>query len=274
MFFKVAVLAFIGLVAAQDPDCGKRGGEELKRWDKMIVGGRDAASAAWPWQVSLQYRASDGSFRHTCGGVLISPNFVLTAAHCTDGRGSKEMFRVAAGLNNIEEETGTVFEVEEIINHEDFEMNPIFGFPNDIGLLKLKTPVETNDKIQFACLPPKDVDFAGNSDCWISGWGKTWFTDEGVPAKLQEANVAVPTTEQCQEEHIGTVLDTHICAGDGYPSACSGDSGGPMSCKVDGVWHVAGVTSWGIATCVGLPSVYTRITSYLDWLEGKMELYA
>ena len=51
------------------------------------------------------------------------------------------------------------------------------------------------------------------------------------------------------------------------PFELQGDSGGPMSCMEDGVWYVAGVTSWGLVTCNGLPGVYTRVSKYWEWIE-------
>ena len=49
-----------------------------------------------------------------------------------------------------------------------------------------------------------------------------------------------------------------------------GDSGGPLVCRVDGEYVLAGVTSWGVTTCEGFPSVYVRVTHFLEWIDSNM----
>ena len=88
---------------------------------------------------------------------------------------------------------------------------------------------------------------------------------------LMEAEVPIPTNAECNRQfYQGQVKAHHICAGNGNPNACSGDSGGPMSCEYNGVWYVAGVTSWGSLMCQGVPGVYTRLTYYDDWIKEHM----
>ena len=115
-----------------------------------------------------------------------------------------------------------------------------------------------------------DADFEGNSDCWITGWGKTGFTE--APANiLQEANVDVYDKATCQNSYGDVVTDNHICVGKkGKSGACSGDSGGPLVCGGDGDYTLAGVTSFGRVTCsTSYPSVYTRISAYRSWIRAN-----
>ncbi|NWX04237.1 CTRC protein, partial [Caloenas nicobarica] len=87
---------------------------------QRVVGGEDARPHSWPWQVSLQYK-SLGTWSHTCGGTLIAPNWVLTAAHCIS---SSRTYRVQLGkqvLSEVDEPGSVTVGVEKLIVHEDWD---------------------------------------------------------------------------------------------------------------------------------------------------------
>lgn len=83
-----------------------------------VVGGEDAVAHSWPWQVSLQY-SRNGDWSHTCGGTLIAPSWVLTAAHCYS---SSLTYRVVLGEYDltVEDDGAVVAEVEDFIVHENW----------------------------------------------------------------------------------------------------------------------------------------------------------
>lgn len=191
-----------------------------------------------------------------------------------------ENFRLVFGGFNIShvgedlevENNEQILALDRIIKHERWAPDPYKGYQNDIALLRLVGEVDASDpNVEMACLPKTgDFNFTGNPDCWITGWGKVNFQDSWIPDILQEANVPIMSNEDCLDAHIGYIRDTHICAGTGYPNACSGDSGGPMSCLVDGDWYLAGLTSWGVAGCRGVPGVYTRTSKFWEWIDLQM----
>jgi len=254
-----------------------------------IVGGRNSAPEHfWPWQLSLQFlrEGTTNSWGHTCGASLIDPNWALTAAHCVEERmvglndsrrEDPENFRLVLGTINIADTTGRqIIGINLIVKHERWIPNPYLGYPNDIALLRLKSSANLNDpNVELSCIPSQtDFDLVG-ADCWITGWGKMHFRDDFIPAILQEAKVASISNEECNTLNFGYIRDSHICAGTGAvgtPNACSGDSGGPMSCLKDGVWWQAGVTSWGSSTCSHIPAVYTRVSSFWEWIRLVMLL--
>ncbi|XP_052548018.1 chymotrypsin-C isoform X3 [Tympanuchus pallidicinctus] len=238
-----------------------------------VVGGEEAAPHSWPWQVSLQYKYY-GGWSHTCGGILISPCWVLTAAHCYS---SSLTYRVVLGKHNLsEEEDGAVVaEVEDFIVHEDYD--PI-SITNDIALIKLSEPVQESDTIQAACLPPSGLELENGYPCVVTGWGTLW-TNGPLAEVLQQAVLPVVDYATCsQRDWWGSLVTTSmLCAGgDGQVGACNGDSGGPLNCQRNDVWEVHGITSFrSTLGCAYTkkPTVFTRVSAYIDWInEVRAEL--
>ncbi|XP_071337154.1 hyaluronan-binding protein 2-like [Trachinotus anak] len=254
--------------------CGK---PQPKKAITRIFGGLKVAPGAIPWQVSLQVRPKNTNqpFRHTCGGVLIASCWVLTAGHCIEQR--KDMQVVMGSLSLVgTENTEQTINVEEAIVHENYRETPSAVY-NDIALLRLKNTggVCANETqfVKAACLP--DGLLPDGKECTISGWGATEESDYGSN-HLLEANVLLINQEKCSEPKIyGKVLDnTMFCAGhlQGGVDSCQGDSGGPLTCKQNDTSVVYGLVSWG-DQCgrKNKPGVYTRVTTFLNWIKSKIE---
>lgn len=239
-----------------------------------VVGGDDAVPHSWPWQVSLQY-LKDDTWRHTCGGTLISSSYVLTAAHCID---KSLTYRVALGKNSltVEDEEGSVFsEVDTIYVHEKWNSLLV---QNDIALIKLPEPVELSDTIQVACLPQAGTLLPQDYPCFVTGWGRLW-TNGPIADELQQGLQPVVDHATCSKWDWWSfrVKTTMVCAGgDGVISACNGDSGGPLNCQAEnGSWAVHGIVSFGSPLGCNTrkkPTVFTRVSAYIDWINEKMQL--
>ncbi|XP_027421130.1 chymotrypsin-C [Bos indicus x Bos taurus] len=239
-----------------------------------VVGGEDAIPHSWPWQISLQY-LRDNTWRHTCGGTLITPNHVLTAAHCIS---NTLTYRVALGKNNleVEDEAGSLYVgVDTIFVHEKWNS---FLVRNDIALIKLAETVELSDTIQVACLPEEGSLLPQDYPCFVTGWGRL-YTNGPIAAELQQGLQPVVDYATCsQRDWWGTtVKETMVCAGgDGVISACNGDSGGPLNCQAEnGNWDVRGIVSFGSGLSCNTfkkPTVFTRVSAYIDWINQKLQL--
>ncbi|XP_037094956.1 chymotrypsin-like elastase family member 2A [Syngnathus acus] len=233
-----------------------------------VVAGVDVKPHSWPWQVSLQSDSS-GRWSHVCGGTLIASEWVLTAAHCINGRYN---YRVEMGKHSLtaSEENSTARWAARIITHEGYN---ILLSRNDIALIKLSTPVVFSDTIMPSCLPQRDAVLPHGTACYITGWGR--LSTEGAPADiLQQALLPVINHDTCSQPEWWGVLatDKMVCAGgDGVTAGCNGDSGGPLNCQnPDGSWTVHGVVSFGSGQGCNFfqkPTVFTQVSSYLDWID-------
>ena len=163
------------------------------------------------------------------------------------------------------------YSVKRRIRHPDYDLYAA-GVPHDIALIELTTDADLSTKYaKPITLPEPGEDFFGNPDCWIMGWGALQHlgSQAGIP---YEVRVDILTWTECtkkwKEEEIHPF---HVCVGDrkeGKTGSCNGDSGGPLSCRVNGKWKLAGVTSWGVANCdPAYPSIYTKVSYYLDWIK-------
>ncbi|XP_061405410.1 chymotrypsin-like elastase family member 2B [Lethenteron reissneri] len=240
-----------------------------------IAGGIEATPHSWPSQVSVQiYNLTTNAWYHSCSGTLIAPQWVLTTARCA----TKDYYmRVVLGKHNIyQQEAGAnVSEIYLTAYHSGLN---ITTRENNIGLIKLKAPVTPDTGIQFACLPSDDERLSSTSTCYVIGWGSR-IIDGLFTSTLQQANLPVIDDKQCKTNAFwGSLLPTNtMCAGDGSSGACNGDGGGPLLCrKSDNSWVVHGVVSITSAmNCKDyyLPTIFTRISAYIPWIQNVMARY-
>ncbi|XP_037537582.1 proproteinase E-like [Nematolebias whitei] len=232
-----------------------------------VVNGEEARPYSWPWQVSLE------SFYPTCGGTLIAPNWVLTAAHCI----TFHTYRVVLAEHDMNKEEGPEqsIMVEKMFIHPKWNDNCV-SCGNDIALLKLEKSAVVSDKVQPACLPQHGASLSHNQPCYITGWGRLY---SGGPraATLQQALLPVVDYSVCSQSDWwgSSVKTTMVCAGGDNKSACHGDSGGPLNCAgKDGRWYVEGVTSFvdgrGCNT-PKKPTVFTRVAFFIPWIHEVRE---
>ena len=155
-----------------------------------------------------------------------------------------------------------------------------YDFPhNDIVILKLSENLALSHgaAVVAACLPDPsfEPDTTGQT-CFVSGWGALEYGG-GSPDTLQWVDVPIITNSKCNGQYGGSITDSNICAGydEGGKDSCQGDSGGPLVChspsRKSGNAVITGVVSYGQGCAwEGFAGVYTRVTSYLDWIKANM----
>lgn len=248
------------VVSLSCSDCGMTGSQD------RIVGGTDAFIEDWPWQVSLQQNG-----QHTCGGSLVSPHWIVTAAHCFTGS-KKELsgWKVVSGKTYL----GTVggSSVDRIILHGDYDSA---RNDYDIAMMRLSSPISIGEARKPVCLPPKSFDLAADSIMAVTGWG--YLEENGkVSPSLQKASIPLIPRAKCTSPTVygPAVTNRMICAGymEGKVDACQGDSGGPLVYFTSSQWHLVGVVSWGVGCArERRPGVYSNVEELLDWIHTVIE---
>ncbi|CAG5036935.1 unnamed protein product [Parnassius apollo] len=216
-----------------------------------------------------------------CGGSLIHPSIVLTAAH--NVAGAKALVARAG-----EWDTQTT---KEIYPHQDRDVarievhkyfNKVKAF-YDIALLFLAQPMDLTPNVGVVCLPPPRERVPGGTSCFASGWGKDKFGKEGrYQFILKKVEVPVVERSTCQTQlqntSLGHSFELHtsfMCAGgEAGKDTCEGDGGSPLSCPIEyetDRYMQSGIVTWGIGCGeVGIPGVYVDVSNLRNWIDDQV----
>ncbi|MFN8791620.1 MAG: S1 family serine peptidase [Bdellovibrionales bacterium] len=237
------------------------------RPSKFIVGGEEARVGEIPFIVSLHDRNG-----HFCGGSLIHPNWVLTAAHCVAGETVDSIRAIYIGLQNQQNRAHVEnLRPVKIIPHPNYSSSRV---DYDYALIQLEsdsrvTPVEMNR-----------ADFRVNRSqqnpvlVTAAGWGVVQENAWMGPDVLRKVTLPLVPRDVCEQSYPGKISDRMLCAGfaEGGKDSCQGDSGGPLFMrKPDGNHILVGVVSWG-AGCARPTKygIYSKVSSALAWIEQEI----
>lgn len=260
--FIVAITGFV-LMLSMTVDSSAAQRQKPQKKAQRIIGGVVAKPGAWPWMVALVSSGETNNYdAQFCGGALIAPNWVATAAHCVD----EPPFEVLVGVDDLND-TGTRIKVKNVYVHPGY-YNSTGLFVADIALLEL----ETNTSQTLIPLYEGTGDLEGVMSTVI-GWGAMDPDGSNYAHALMQVAMPIVAQQACNTAYDGIISDYEVCAGydDGEKDSCEGDSGGPLMIYENGAWKLAGIVSWGEGCAVpGYYGVYARISSVRDWINEIM----
>lgn len=239
-------------------------GEDLRGLAQpRIVGGDPATAEQNPFQVALLMSAQpNNASAQFCGGTLVRPDVVITAAHCSDFVTAGQV-QVLTGTRRLDG-SGVRRDVAEITIHPGWNSGT---FDNDAAVWRLATSA---GDIPLATLATEDGPVGG--ELLVTGWG-TLSEGGASPIELHALPAPLVDTANCNDanSYNGEILGSMICAGfdEGQRDSCQGDSGGPLTRGPDN-GTLTGIVSWGVGCArPNLFGVYARVSN--DSIRGFIE---
>jgi secreted trypsin-like serine protease len=235
----------------------------------VVIGGSPTTTQQQPWVVALSSRARFGSSRsgQFCGGVVVAPRTVITAAHCFGQEalgvsGWKQLpdLRVIVGRTDLSGTGGQEVRLSQVWVNPDFDASTNAG---DIAVITLAQELPADSAIAMA-EPGDTASYAAGTRAQVYGWGDTTGNGD-YTSVLRTATVSLISDTACERAYPGSTDGTYVrasmvCAGakGGGKDACQGDSGGPLVVAD----RVVGLVSWGSGCAqAAYPGVYTRVSA-------------
>jgi len=271
------------------PKCGRR---NINGLGARIQGFKESESqfGEWPHMCAILHTTpveEETINLYQCGGSLIAPGVVLTAAHCVDKfRQTPGELKVRCGEWDTQHETEPYPHQDRQV--ADLEIHPEFearNLKNDFAVLFTNEDFVLSSHIDTTCLPQPGETFDGTT-CFATGWGKDKFGATGeYQVVLKEIDLPVVNHDDCQESLRKTRLggkfkldDSFVCAGGiNGKDTCKGDGGSPLVCPSSqdpNTYIQAGIVAWGIGCGEdGTPGVYADVSQASCWIDSVISCY-
>lgn len=226
-----------------------------------IVGGDDVPSGFYRWMAAIVDKNDPDTFEaQFCGGSLIHESWVVTAAHCVEGKSAGSL-GVWLDINDLNDTSGAVYrDVKAIFRHPSYRSDIQDNLFNDIALLMLETPVTTVTPIAYRTSSA----LATNTFLYALGWGQT-ESNPAFPSILQYTYLYSDPRSIGQTFFNNVLGPEHLLASEPGQDTCQGDSGGPLFDPF--IDELVGITSFGLGCADGIPGVYANVGYFSSWLD-------
>jgi hypothetical protein len=243
----------------------------------QIINGQEASISQFPWQVFVLLDEPIAGEEGACGGSILDPTHILTAAHCVDHEGTTSSyspgnFLVIAGASEVLgfglpledfEVAPSTFQAREL---KSFRTDPYYEaspeVKDDVAVLELAQPLELSAARSTAAIPlvPTGATPAPGTALSISGYGKETGTEGSeLNGKLYSTTLTAISSDACRDS-VGANSAVLLCAVGPNSSTCQGDSGGPLTEGTPAV--EVGTVDFGPKECpVGQPDAFTNLAA-------------
>lgn len=235
--------------------------------NNKIINGTEVKDGEFPFFVFLAYYRTNKKFLPFCGGIIISPNYILTAAHCIKNSDiDVKIIKYQKNLNDVYKNNVSVNDIEKIIRHPNY-----IKLNNDITLIKLKKSIYLD---KYPLITFNESDYNINKTHELAGYGVTKEGSSKISNKLLKIEIDVVNyryfNQYIKKYLTKNMYTAHRIKGKIIYDSCQGDSGGGVWRKSDNDFYITGIVSWGIGCAKKkYPGVYTKLINYLDWVYVK-----
>ncbi|WP_094752135.1 trypsin-like serine protease [Psychromonas sp. CD1] len=242
-----------------------------------IIGGIEANNNDWPFMILM--KSKNDSTYNLCGASLIAKQWVLTAAHCifNNKKEKRPLNTISLFIGEYDLNNSNVIGISpiEIYTHPDYDSQT---FKNDIALLKLPKPVNSEHLLLRANIARTEQALHNGEFVTVIGWGSTipYAYGEDVTPQistvLREVELNLLSDNACASVIGKDVTAYKLCASATNKDSCQGDSGGPLMISTKIGWQQIGVVSSGRGCAeANFPGIYTRVAIYQDWIDKHVK---